>query len=1139
MFAILCIFGILTGGLYDLRRISQVQKIWIDHGNRINDETRFYNSQFGGSSRTQYAIQFTKDEDGNVITKDAMQELDRFFQKTLAITVEVRAENNLSPLTNMTLQDLCVEVSTPYLALAPFLQIAVNFWPGYYAVATPQQLGLTVQQLTQKSVGLWRFACTRGTVLDCFKEGGYGYKFPTPPAAFMAKYPLGLLSNSSIPLPTKDQADLWVLFNAAMAVASNPYLDQVYYNAHAAFQSAFRSQAAGTPIVIPPRSARLSVYDPAVTDEDIRRAIPFEGCRNFGNTLIQRALVIADKGLQTEVVAGEPLYEDYSVVEGGYTAITRARYLRSVFYINNIKNTRLKFIRNQNYAGLNLTDARKVKDLIERWEDEWLDEMVGRDDFEDKGFRQEVKRNTPRKMTINAERSLSDVIGDGTTADTDLTVGSYILIGGYVAIVFVIYHDAVKSRILLSWTGLFLICFSVFAALGLSGYVKSPLTGVSLRVLPFLGLGLGLQDFFLVLQYYKIEEEKQARHGVGSKGHRAILGESMSTAGPAITFTSVCNLVAFGMGVTIPIATVRTFALQMVFVVITNWISNVAAFPAAIVIDKWRQDSQRMDVFFCFRTKRREPSIVPLEMAKSEDGTPAEPNELKYERAFSEKTPASGHHVDAFTSKVYVPFLFSKMGFIIVFILGAALLGLGIAGCTKTGKGILIGEAAPKSYARKGITLSLSEFGSYSNSIVLREFPFKDYQTEIKDALVAMDDSYGVIRGIAQRSAFFKILDNLGLVHGFMCQVGARQDFNFIAVTNNGGVTINRAAFPYSGVPVMPFSEMPVFWNTTLKQSATNPCDPAFLNRLAAFPVAGDTYTIPSRFFTDYFLMYLQTVGVSEQDRYLNGLEPIAGLCSGRNVSAAAQPCILVDFQSGEVQMISKGLFKPKKAIRAIKSQRDVLKGTNLPASIKDSDNESYPFGYIYIIFSQYLRIDSYFIFAVTISIAVLFVIMLLYTFDFRVSFLILCILIKTVVEVYGFMYWSDLTLNGFSVMNLVTTSGLVIEFTIFPGFAYIVSGRAGLSGKEQAIDAIERTFNPVFNAAVTTFLGIVLLAASPFKLFSSYFFNMYAQMTLYGLFNSLAVFPILLYVTSPGFWRSSSVAPSAKPAVESPESVM
>lgn len=64
---------------------------------------------------------------------------------------------------------------------------------------------------------------------------------------------------------------------------------------------------------------------------------------------------------------------------------------------------------------------------------------------------------------------------------------------------------------------------------------------------------------------------------------------------------------------------------------------------------------------------------------------------------------------------------------------------------------------------------------------------------------------------------------------------------------------------------------------------------------------------------------------------------------------------------------------------------------------------------------------------------------------------------------------------------------------------------------------AIEHVFVPIVDGAISTFLGVVMLAGSEFEFIVRYFFNLLVALICIGTFNGLLFLPVFLSLAGPG----------------------
>jgi hypothetical protein len=194
-----------------------------------------------------------------------------------------------------------------------------------------------------------------------------------------------------------------------------------------------------------------------------------------------------------------------------------------------------------------------------------------------------------------------------------------------------------------------------------------------------------------------------------------------------------------------------------------------------------------------------------------------------------------------------------------------------------------------------------------------------------------------------------------------------------------------------------------------------------------------------------------------------------------------------------------------------------------------DLSIKAYPRGQVYSYWDQYLKIDTRVYKTVGYSCLVAFfttVLLLASTITSQTentfaqsllpsvvgAFQLILIIMLTVAEIYGFMGWANIKLNAFSILSLVMSVGLAVESTAHTVMAFI---KAGGTRNERAAEAMRLMFMPITNGAISTFLGIVMLAGST-QFFFDYFFMLYTIIVIAGVVNGLVLVPLVLSVMGP-----------------------
>ncbi|KAK0396216.1 hypothetical protein QR680_001624 [Steinernema hermaphroditum] len=174
---------------------------------------------------------------------------------------------------------------------------------------------------------------------------------------------------------------------------------------------------------------------------------------------------------------------------------------------------------------------------------------------------------------------------------------------------------------------------------------------------------------------------------------------------------------------------------------------------------------------------------------------------------------------------------------------------------------------------------------------------------------------------------------------------------------------------------------------------------------------------------------------------------------------------------------------------------------------------DTFPHGIAFTFWEQYLHLNDNLMNAISIIMAAVFCVISLLLFNPWAASCIMLILILMTVELAGFLGFVGIKLNPVSAVTLITAVGIGVEFTAHVVFAFLTS----LGDRnERMAAAIDRVFVPVIHGALSTLLGIVMLAFSEFEFVVKYFFVVMFALIIIGLINGLALLPVLLSLMGP-----------------------
>ncbi|XP_072432118.1 patched domain-containing protein 3-like [Chiloscyllium punctatum] len=161
-----------------------------------------------------------------------------------------------------------------------------------------------------------------------------------------------------------------------------------------------------------------------------------------------------------------------------------------------------------------------------------------------------------------------------------------------------------------------------------------------------------------------------------------------------------------------------------------------------------------------------------------------------------------------------------------------------------------------------------------------------------------------------------------------------------------------------------------------------------------------------------------------------------------------------------------------------------------------------------FIYFDQYLVIVSNTIQNIVVAAGVMLIIALLLIPNPICSIWVTFSTASVLVAVAGFMTFWGVNLDSISMINLVICIGFSVDFSAHISYAFVSSDRE--TANERSIDALYSLGYPIIQGALSTILGVVVLAAAASYIFRTFFKIMFLVIT-FGAVHGLILLPVFL----------------------------
>uniref|UniRef100_A0A3Q3VNA2 SSD domain-containing protein n=1 Tax=Mola mola TaxID=94237 RepID=A0A3Q3VNA2_MOLML len=1034
----LMIFGAFAVGLRAANLETDVEKLWVEVGGRVNQELKYTRQKIGEEAmfNPQLMIQTPREEGANVLTVEALLQ---------HLESAIRASRVHVYLYNTSVTVLC---------------------PLVFQSCLP--LGFIIEKL---------YPCLIITPLDCFWEG--------------AK-----LHSGMVYLPGKEPLQ-WTNFDPKEFLED---LQRANIRVEG-FEDMLEKADVGHGYMDRPC---LNPTDPDCPSISVCMCNPhIGGCHGLSRKYMH---------WQEELIIG-------GTTKNGSGPLLSAQALQTMFQLMTPKQMVEHFRGYKDVSHINWNEE-KAAAILEAWQRRYAEAVL-----------QSVASNSSQKVLTFTTTTLEDILKSFSDISVIRVASGYLLMLAYACLT-MLRWDCAKSQGAVGLAGVLLVTLSVAAGLGLCSLLGISFNAATTQVLPFLALGVGVDDVFLLAHAFS-ETGQNKRIPFEDR-----TGECLKRTGASVALTSISNVTAFFMAALIPIPALRAFSLQAAVVVVFNFAMVLLIFPAILSMDLYRREDRRFDIFCCFyrcvfaqqtqitmqstvqlrteydpRTQafyttaepRSQISVQPISTAPTRipqgDAASSTCQSTENNRSTRDllsqmgegslglrclEPPCSRWTLASFAERHYAPFLLQPTTKVVVIVLFLCLLGVSLYGTTQVRDGLELTDIVPRDTSEYDFIGAQFKFFSFYNMYVVTQRA--DYAHN-QPLLHQLHQRFHSVRYVLKE-------DNGQLPRMWLHYLrdwlqGLQQAFD--KDWEAGRITQNSYR---NG------SDDGVLAYKLLVQTGRRD-KPINSNQRIDFR---DSDASPKKFYSGIFLNDPVAYAASQANIRPHPPEWLHDRTDSMSESRLSIPAA-EPIEYAQFPFYLNGLRETPQFVEAIESVRAIC------SNYSRQGLPSYPNGYPFLFWEQYVSLRHWLLLSISVVLACTFLVCALFLLNPWTAGIIVLVLSLMTVELFGFMGLMGIKLSAVPVVILIASVGIGVEFTVHVALAFLT---AIGDRHKRAVLALEHMFAPVLDGAFSTLLGVLMLAGSEFDFIVRYFFAVLAILTVLGVLNGLVLLPVLLSYFGP-----------------------
>lgn len=616
----------------------------------------------------------------------------------------------------------------------------------------------------------------------------------------------------------------------------------------------------------------------------------------------------------------------------------------------------------------------------------------------------------------------------------------------------------ISSKVLLGLSGVMLVMLSVLGSVGFFSAIGVKSTLIIMEVIPFLVLAVGVDNMCILVHAVKRQAIELPLDGR--------ISNALVEVGPSITLASLSEVLAFAVGTFIPMPACRVFSMFAALAVLLDFLLQVTAFVALIVFDFRRAEDRRIDCFPCIKTSS------------------------SYANSRKDTGQGKSGLLARYMKDVHAPILNLWGVKIIVISFFIALTLASIALSTRIEPGLEQKIVLPRDSYLQGYFNNVSEYLRIGPPLyfIVKNFNYSSESSQTNQLCsISQCNSDSLLNEIARAS--------LTPESSYIAKPAASWLDDYL-------VWVSPEAFgccrKFTNGSYCPPNDQPP---CCAPDQGSCGLDGACKDCTTCFRHSDLNNDRPS------------TAQFKEKLPWFLSALPSADCAKGGH-GAYSSSVDLQGYEDGVIQASSfrtyhTPLNKQVDYVNSMRAARDF--SSKVSNSLK---MEIFPYSVFYMFFEQYLDIWKSAVINLAIAIGAVFLVCLVITCSLWSSAIILLVLAMIVVDLMGVMAILDIQLNAVSVVNLVMSVGIAVEFCVHITHAFSISS----GDKDQRVkEALGTMGASVFSGiTLTKLVGVIVLCFSRTEVFVVYYFQMYLALVLLGFLHGLIFLPVFLNMFGP-----------------------